>query len=124
MRFMIPFALLLTGAAQEAPPLSIAVFLSQWHAAQVVTDRGQKAAMFTRLAERLAPSVTRYKALLDADKAAGRRPRACPAKGSTADLDIAALAVELEALPAAQRTQSMDAPIFAKLDKRFPCPTA
>ncbi|WP_342248704.1 hypothetical protein [Sphingomonas sp. OTU376] len=124
MRFLIPLALLSAAAAQEAPNLTIADFLSEWRVAQAETDRGEKVAKFSRLAERLAPSFSRYKALLDADKAAGRPPRACPAKGSKATVDINALVADLEKLSEAQRAAPMDAAIFAQLDRRFPCPTA
>jgi hypothetical protein len=124
MRLLIPLVLVFTVAAQEAPGLTIADFLAQWHAAQGEADRAEKAAKFTRLIERVAPSFQRYKAQLEADKAAGRPPRACPVKGSKADVDMNALALELDKLPEAQRTGSMDAPIFANLDRRFPCPTA
>jgi hypothetical protein len=124
MRVLIPLVLVFTIAAQEAPSLTIADFLAQWHAAQAETDRGEKAAKFTRLIEQVAPSFKRYKAQLDADKAAGRPPRACPVKGTKADVDMNALALELDKLPEAQRAVPMDAPIFANLDRRFPCPVA
>ncbi|HWU95665.1 MAG TPA: hypothetical protein VN029_08700 [Sphingomonas sp.] len=124
MRALIPLVLVFAVAAQEAPGLTIADFLTQWHAAQAETDRAEKAAKFTRLIERVAPIFNRYKALLDADKAAGRPPRACPVKGDKASVDMNALALELDKLPEAQRAVPMDAPIFSKLDQRFPCPTA
>ncbi len=117
-------ALALAGQAAPAldPALTVADFLRRWTRIEGLKEMAIVDPDMRALGEQMGLAVGAWKAELDADEAAGRRPRACPVKGTTAKLESPELLAELRAIPEEKRGMLFRDAMFAYLDKRFPCP--
>jgi hypothetical protein len=110
------------AAAQENAPMTLAQFLTRWDEIQALKamallDPGARA-----LAREMSKSMKAWKDQLDADSKAGRPPRACPVKATTAHFDGEEIATQLRAISEARRGIPFREAMFGYLDRRFPCP--
>ena len=62
-----------------------------------------------------------YRAQLEADRLAGKRPRACPPPAGQVKIDSAVVLADFGAIPPAKRTMSVKAAFYAMMDRRYPC---
>ena len=111
--------------AADARSISVDAYIKRWDdlatESRMPLGRDRAAAEAKPFGQTIADSFVRYRAQLDADRVAGRKPRACPVKGSTDSFQIADLIVSLRALPAAARGGSLESGFFTYMDKRYPC---
>ena len=62
-----------------------------------------------------------YRAQIEADRAAGKPPRACPPPIGQAKIDSTVVMAEFGAIPPAKRSISVKAAFYAMMDRRFAC---
>lgn len=63
-----------------------------------------------------------YRAEIEAARAAGTAPRACPPPKGQAKVDSDTLLASFRTIPPARRTMSVKTAFFSFMDKRYPCP--
>lgn len=123
MRFSMAAALFVQGAPAE-PPLTLGQFLALW-------DTGRQAGVMARMspeartaARALRDGARRYRARVEADKAAGRPPQSCPPPRGSAQLRSDDVIPKLEALPASDHAKPFETVLIPLLDSLYPCPAA
>jgi hypothetical protein len=62
-----------------------------------------------------------YRTDIDADKAAGRKPRSCPPPKGQAKIDSNTLIGSFQTIPASKRGVSVKTAFYSFMDKRYPC---
>jgi len=66
-------------------------------------------------------AATAYRVQIAADKAAGKKPRACPPPVGQAKIDGTVVMMEFETIPVAKRKVSVKSAFYAMMDRRYPC---
>lgn len=126
MPFRIVAGALALAQAEPAAdaPMTLGQFLTHWEEAQktgLMIRMSPDARAATRAMQR---GTTRYRQMLDADKAAGRPPRSCLPPPGQAELSSDDLIPKLKALPASDHAKPLDEALIPVLDSLYPCPAA
>ena len=114
-------ALLLPVAAQAAPAMTVNTFLAKVKALQAQGMLAMTSSDLPLVRDEIKGDAAAYRAQIEADKAAGKPPRACPPPPGTAKIDAGTLLTEFGAIPPAKRGVSVKAAFYAMMDRRYPC---
>ncbi len=113
-------ALLISGTAQA---MSVAEFLAK---ADALKARGVLALAspdIATLRNEIVAAGTVYRAGIDADIAAGRKPKSCPPPKGKTGVNSDDIIASFSKIPVAKRAQTSTAAAFAAfMTKRYPCP--
>ena len=112
-------ALLLAPVAAQA--MTVNEFLAKSSALQAKGFAAMVSPDLTLLRNEIKTAATAYRADLDADQAAHRKPRSCPPPKGQAKVDSDTLMASFKAMPPAKRTMSVKDAFYGVMDKRYPC---
>lgn len=121
-RSLIPGALALMLVPVAAQSMTVDEFLAK---AAALKAKGMAAMMSPDLGlvrDEVKAASLAYRAEIDAARAAGKPPRACPPPKGKARIDAGTLIASFETIPPARRGMSVKAAFYSFMDKRFPCP--
>lgn len=123
MRAML-IAAALAAAPVQPSPVTLGDFLARYAAMKAETDRPAQLVELAQLIDLIGAASNHYRQELDAARATGAPPRACPVRGTGDDFTLDAFAAALAAMPEAQRAEPFEEAAFRFMDARHPCPDA
>jgi hypothetical protein len=121
-RLMVAGALALLVLPVAAQAMTVDEFLAK---AAALKTKGMAAALSPDLGllrGEIKTAADAYRADIDADKAAGRKPRSCPPPKGQAKIDSNTLIGSFQTIPAGKRGVSVKTAFYSFMDKRYPCP--
>lgn len=121
-RSMMAGALALLVLPVAAQAMTVDEFLAK---AAALKAKGMAAMMSSDLGllrGEVTTAAEAYRAQIDADKAAGRKPRSCPPPKGQARIDSNTLIASFQTLPEGKRGISVKTAFYSFMDKRYPCP--
>lgn len=106
-----------------AQAMTVAEFLSKADALKAKGILAIGSADIALLRNEIKTASDVYRARIDADVAAGRKPGSCPPPRGTAKLSADDLINDFRTIPAAKRSQlSVNTAFAALMTRRYPCP--
>ena len=118
LRMVVLTGALLPVAAQA---MTVETFLAKAKALQAKGLFAVGSADIALLRDEVKDAGTAYRAQIEADRVAGKPPRACPPPVGQAKIDSKVIMTEFEAIPAAKRKVSVQSAFYAMMDRRYPC---
>ncbi len=118
LRMLVLAGALLPVAAQA---MTVETFLAKAKALQAKGPFALASSDLALLRDEVKDAGTAYRAQIEADRLAGKKPRACLPPVGYAKIDSKVVMAEFEALPPAKRKVSVQSAFYAMMDRRFPC---
>lgn len=117
------WTLVLAGAVLPvaAQAMTVETFLAKAKALQSKGPFALASSDLALLRDEVKDAGTAYRAQIEADRVAGKPPRACPPPVGQAKIDSNVVMTEFQAIPAAKRKISVQSAFYAMMDRRFPC---
>ncbi|OYY71875.1 MAG: hypothetical protein B7Y47_06160 [Sphingomonas sp. 28-63-12] len=105
-----------------AQAMTVADFLAKTEALKAKGILAMGSPDITVLRNEIKGAGTAYRAKIDADVAAGRKPGSCPPPKGTANVTSDDIIAEFSRIPVAQRSKtSVETAFAAFMTKRYPC---
>lgn len=118
LRILVLAGVLLPVVAQA---MTVETFLAKAKALQAKGPFALASSDLSLLRAEVKDAGAAYRAQIEADRLAGKRPRACPPPVGQAKIDSTVVMTEFEALAPAKRKVSVQSAFYAMMDRRYPC---